>query len=213
MKLLSWNIQWGRGIDGCVDLARIVRTIQQLGIFDVIYLQEVAVNFPGLPGNSEEDQVIELVRLLPGYTTLYGIATDVPDNHGGRSQFGNAIFTRLPVGQVWRHLLPCQVGLTTPSMQRVLVEAVVTADIGPLRIMTTISNTIRNTSAKYKLRRSAAYIGKHVPCRTVNFSLKSGMEHLKFSLGLQKRYYAVTSIFPPQHRSVRKFWRPLMMAR
>ncbi len=137
MKLLSWNIQWGRGIDGCVDLARIVRTIQQLGTFDVICLQEVTVNFPGLPGNSGEDQVTELAKQLPGYTALYGIATDVSDNHGGRSQFGNAIFTRLPVGQIWRHLLPWQAELATPSMQRVLVEAVVTADIGPLRIMTT----------------------------------------------------------------------------
>src|SRR3569832_2499746 len=29
MKLLSWNIQWGRGMDGRVDLARIVRTLRQ----------------------------------------------------------------------------------------------------------------------------------------------------------------------------------------
>ncbi len=137
MKLLSWNIQWGRGIDGCVDLARIVRTIHQLGDFDVVCLQEVAVNFPGLPGTHGENQVTELAKLLPGYTALYGIATDVPDGHGGRSQFGNAIFTRLPVGQVWRHLLPWKPEPTTPSMQRVLVEAVVTADTGPLRILTT----------------------------------------------------------------------------
>ncbi|MBS0425209.1 MAG: endonuclease/exonuclease/phosphatase family protein [Proteobacteria bacterium] len=137
MKLLSWNIQWGRGIDGYVDLARIVRTIRQLGDFDVVCLQEVAVNFPGLPGSHGENQVTELANLLPGYTSLYGVATDVPNNSGGRSQFGNAIFTRLPVGQVWRHLLPWQAELATPSMQRVLVEAVVTADIGPLRIMTT----------------------------------------------------------------------------
>ncbi|MDE2388057.1 MAG: endonuclease/exonuclease/phosphatase family protein [Betaproteobacteria bacterium] len=137
MKLLSWNIQWGRGMDGCVDLARIARTIHQLGDFDIICLQEVAINFPGLPGSLRENQVTELAKLLPGYTALYGIATDVPDNNDGRSQFGNAIFTRLPVGQVWRHLLPWQAELTVPSMQRVMVEAVVTADIGPLRILTT----------------------------------------------------------------------------
>ena len=137
MKLLSWNIQWGRGMDGCVDLERIVRTISQLGNFDVICLQEVAVNFPGLPGSLSENQVTELTKLLPGYTALYGIATDIPDSIGGRSQFGNAIFTRLPVGQVWRHLLPWRAEPAAPSMQRVLVEAVVEADVGPLRIMTT----------------------------------------------------------------------------
>ena len=34
MKLLSWNIQWGRGMDGRVDLTRILRTIRKLGDFD-----------------------------------------------------------------------------------------------------------------------------------------------------------------------------------
>ncbi len=28
MRLLSWNIQWGRGLDGRVDLPRIVAAIQ-----------------------------------------------------------------------------------------------------------------------------------------------------------------------------------------
>ncbi len=137
MKLLSWNIQWGRGMDGRVDLARILRTIRALGEFDVICLQEVAVNFPGLPGSRGEDQVAELSAGLPGYTGIYGAATDVPDGRDGRSQFGNVIFSRLPVGQVWRHPLPWPAEPDAPSMQRVLVEAVVTADIGPLRVMTT----------------------------------------------------------------------------
>jgi endonuclease/exonuclease/phosphatase family metal-dependent hydrolase len=137
MKLLSWNIQWGRGLDGQVDLARILGTIRRLGDFDVICLQEVAVNFPGLPGSRGEDQMAELSAGLPGHTAIYGAATDVPCSRGGRSQFGNAIFSRLPVDQVWRHLLPWPAEADAPSMQRVLVEAVVTADVGPLRVMTT----------------------------------------------------------------------------
>jgi endonuclease/exonuclease/phosphatase family metal-dependent hydrolase len=137
MKLLTWNIQWGRGMDGRVDLARILHTIRQLGDFDVICLQEVAVNFPGLRGSRGENQVAELSAGLSGYTAIYGAATDVPDGRGGRSQFGNAIFSRLPVGQVWRHLLPWPAEVDVPSMQRVLVEAVVSADVGPLRVMTT----------------------------------------------------------------------------
>jgi endonuclease/exonuclease/phosphatase family metal-dependent hydrolase len=137
MKLLSWNIQWGRGMDGRVDLARILRTIHELGDFDVVCLQEVAVNFPGLPGSQGEDELALLAAGLPGYSALFGAATDVPDGRGGRSQFGNAIFSRLPVGQVWRHLLPWPAEPDTPSMQRVLVEAVVTADVGPLRVLTT----------------------------------------------------------------------------
>jgi endonuclease/exonuclease/phosphatase family metal-dependent hydrolase len=137
MKLLSWNIQWGRGRDGRVDLARILRTIRELGDFDVVCLQEVAVNFPGLPGGRGEDELAELAAGLPGYTPIYGAATDVPDGRGGRKLFGNAIFSRLPVGQVWRHLLPWPAEADVPSMQRVLVEAVVESDVGPLRVMTT----------------------------------------------------------------------------
>ena len=92
MKLLSWNIQWGRGIDGRVDLSRILHTIHQIDEFDVICLQEVAVNFPNLPGSSGENQVAELLAGLPGYTAIYAVATDVPDGHGGGSLFGNVIF-------------------------------------------------------------------------------------------------------------------------
>ncbi|MDZ7584850.1 MAG: endonuclease/exonuclease/phosphatase family protein [Thiobacillus sp.] len=138
MKLLSWNIQWGRGMDGRVDLARTLGVIHRLGDFDLICLQEVAVNFPGLPGSRGEDQMAELSAGLPGYTAIYGAATDVPDGRGGRSQFGNVIFSRLPVGQVWRHLLPWPAEPDAPSMQRILVEAVVeSAEVGPLRVMTT----------------------------------------------------------------------------
>jgi endonuclease/exonuclease/phosphatase family metal-dependent hydrolase len=137
MKLLTWNIQWGRGMDGRVDLARILHTIRRLDDFDLICLQEVAVNFPGLPGSRGEDGVAELAAGLPGYAVVYGAATDVPDDRGGRSRFGNAIFSRLPVGQVWRHLLPWPAEPDAPSMQRVLVEAVVESDVGPLRVLTT----------------------------------------------------------------------------
>ncbi len=137
MKLLTWNIQWGRGIDGRVDLVRSVETVRGLGEFDVICLQEVAVNFPALRGNDARDQVAELGRLLPGYAAIFAPATDVPDEKGGRKQFGNAIFSRLPVGQVWRQMLPWPSDPCVPSMQRVLLEAVVHAEFGPLRVLTT----------------------------------------------------------------------------
>ncbi|TCJ16506.1 endonuclease [Parasulfuritortus cantonensis] len=137
MKLLTWNIQWGRGMDGRVDLDRLLREIRAMADFDVICLQEVAVNFPGLPGSAGEDEMAVLAAGLPGYAPVYGAATDLPDGRGGRKRFGNAIFSRLPVGQVWRHLLPWPVDPEVPSMQRVLVEAVLEAEFGPLRVMTT----------------------------------------------------------------------------
>ncbi len=137
MRLLTWNIQWGRGMDGRVDLARIASEIRAMGDFDVVCLQEVAVNFPGLPGSAGEDQIAELAGALPGYVPIHAAATDVPDGRGSRKLFGNAIFTRLPVGQVYRHLLPWPADPAVPSMQRSLLEVVLRADIGPVRVMTT----------------------------------------------------------------------------
>ena len=52
MRLLSWNIQWGCGCDGRVSFPRIVDVIRRMGDFDVVCLQEVAVNHPGLAGSA-----------------------------------------------------------------------------------------------------------------------------------------------------------------
>ena len=105
--------------------------------FDVLCLQEVAVNFPGLDGSRGEDQVAELSRALPGFSAHYGAATDVDDGKGGRSLFGNLILSRLPVVQVYRHLLPWPADPKVKSMQRIAVEAVVQAPWGPVRVVTT----------------------------------------------------------------------------
>lgn len=64
IRILSWNIQWGRGMDGCVDLERIARTIGLVQA-DVVCLQEVAVNHPGLPGGPVGDQAAQLAVTRP----------------------------------------------------------------------------------------------------------------------------------------------------
>ena len=137
MKIITWNIQWGRGADGRVDLERVARAARETADFDVLCLQEVAVNFPGLAGGGGEDDVALLREAFPGYEAVYGPAIDVPDGKGGRSLFGNLILSRLPVGQVFRHLLPWPADAAVPSMQRLALEAVIDAARGPLRIVTT----------------------------------------------------------------------------
>ena len=137
MRLLTWNIQWGRGMDGRVDFVRIADVIASHGEFDVICLQEVAVNFQELAGSRGEDQVSELYRLFPSHLPVYGPAVDAPAVGGGRKLFGNLILSRLPVAQVFRHLLPWPADSSVPSMQRLLLEAVVEAEFGPVRVMTT----------------------------------------------------------------------------
>ena len=68
MKLVTWNIQWGLGMDGRLDLARIVAEARRIADFDLLCLQEVADDFPDLPGGPAMNQFAELARLLPGYT-------------------------------------------------------------------------------------------------------------------------------------------------
>ncbi len=65
MKLITWNVQWCRGVDGKVDPARIVKHAKALADFDVLCLQEVANNFPDprLAGSHGENQFAEVARV------------------------------------------------------------------------------------------------------------------------------------------------------
>ena len=137
MKLVTWNIQWGLGMDGRVDLARIVREARQLADFDVLCLQEVADGFADLEQSTGENQFAALAGLLPGFTAAEGISVDLPDARGGRQRFGNMILSRLPVGRILRHALPWGADDTTRNMPRSLLEVEVETGSGAVRVMTT----------------------------------------------------------------------------
>jgi endonuclease/exonuclease/phosphatase family metal-dependent hydrolase len=139
MKVMSWNVQWCRGIDGRVDPARIVAEAKHLADFDVLCVQEVADGFPDprLAANDDSDQFAALAALLPGYTAVPGIAVDHPGDDGRRRRFGNMILSRLPVRQVYRWLLPYPHEPGKAGMPRIAIEAVVDAPFGALRIVTT----------------------------------------------------------------------------
>ena len=136
MRLLTWNVQWCRGLDGVVDPARIAREARRLADPDVLCLQEVSVGFITLPGSHGENQVDALRAALPGYQVFYAAAVDVPRADGARQRFGNLIASRFPVGRVQRHALPWPPA-TAPSMPRAALEAVVEAPLGALRIVST----------------------------------------------------------------------------
>jgi endonuclease/exonuclease/phosphatase family metal-dependent hydrolase len=139
VKLITWNVQWCRGVDGKVDPSRIVKHAKMITDFDVLCLQEIANNYadPRLPGSHGENQFAELARLLPGYAPVPGVAVDVPAGKGARRHFGNMILSRLPVGQVFRHLLPYPVDPGVNGMPRIALEAVIDAPSGSVRVITT----------------------------------------------------------------------------
>jgi endonuclease/exonuclease/phosphatase family metal-dependent hydrolase len=137
VQLITWNIQWGRGADGVVDPARIVRGCRELGDADVLCFQEVGRNFPGLAGSEGRDSFAALAAELPAWTAVEGLGVDVLGTGGTRRQFGQLVLTRRPVLAVFRHLLPCPGDPAVPTMQRVALEVVIAGARGPLRVTTT----------------------------------------------------------------------------
>jgi endonuclease/exonuclease/phosphatase family metal-dependent hydrolase len=139
MILITWNVQWCRGIDGVVDPARIVAEARAMAEFDVLCLQEIADNYPDprLRGSDGEDQFARIAQLLPGYAIVPGVAVDQPAEGGRRRRFGNLIASRLPVLQVYRYLLPYPLEPGVPGMPRIALEAVIQVPGGDVRVITT----------------------------------------------------------------------------
>ncbi len=136
MKLVTYNIQYGIGLDGRFDLARIAASLAGA---DVIALQEVT---RGLGRNGGADLVAELSALLPDYFVVFGPAMDVdlgirdaagrPVNR--RIEFGNMVLARWPIVTARNLLLPRSRRLARANLQRAALEAVVDRPGDPLRV-------------------------------------------------------------------------------
>jgi endonuclease/exonuclease/phosphatase family metal-dependent hydrolase len=137
MIIISWNIQWGRGVDGRIDLERIVNTARELGDFDALCLQEVADNYPGLETPAQGNQWEQLSSLLPDFHAIDGVSVDRFTHGIGRQRFGNMILCRGAPLQVLRHLLPWPADAHQASMPRMAIEVVLPAPGGPIRVLTT----------------------------------------------------------------------------
>lgn len=138
MQLLTWNVQWCCGVDGLVSPERIVQGARALADFDVLCLQEIAVNYPALEGNAGQNQPALLQALLPGFQLFFGAAVDEWTADGQRRQFGNLVATRLPVLQVQHHPLPWPADAGVRSMPRMCTQVTVRDPaLGPVRILTT----------------------------------------------------------------------------
>jgi endonuclease/exonuclease/phosphatase family metal-dependent hydrolase len=136
MNILTWNTQWCCGLDGLASPQRIIERARDLTDADVLCLQEIAVNYPGLQGGPG-DQLAQLQHLLPGWQLFFGAAVD-EFTTAGRQRFGNLIATRLPALQVQHYPLPYPADAGVRSMPRMCsVVTVMDARLGAVRIMTT----------------------------------------------------------------------------
>lgn len=135
MRLVTYNIQYGKGKDGRFDLPRIAGEVRGA---DLIALQEVE-RFWRRSGLA--DQAAELAALLPEYHWVYGPGLDMDaslreaNGHvvSRRRQFGNMILSRQPILASRNFLLPKFGTVVQYSLQRAALEAVVDTAAGPVR--------------------------------------------------------------------------------
>lgn len=136
MKFVTFNIQYGIGADGKFDLSRIAPAVDGA---DVIALQEVD-RFWRRTG--QIDQPAQIAQALPEYYWVYGPNLDMDastrDQDGRlvnrRKQFGNMLLSRRPFLSSRNFPLPKMGTLTHHSIQQGLLEGVIEAPDGPLRV-------------------------------------------------------------------------------
>ena len=136
MKLVSYNIQYGRGRDGVFDLERIASAVAGA---DIIALQEVERHWQR---SGMRNQPAEIADLLGEYYWVYGAGFDVDGSTRGaggrvenrRRQFGNMLLSRRPILSSRNHLLPKYASLGPMSIQRSALEGVVDTGRGRLRL-------------------------------------------------------------------------------
>jgi endonuclease/exonuclease/phosphatase family metal-dependent hydrolase len=136
MRVVSWNIRWGCGKDGRIRIHAIIDVLRKLNP-DVICLQEVAANHPELEGNASANQFKQLAGAFGGYQAVFGPTSEIYKNNMPRL-FGNMLLSKYRITQAFRHLLPWPPDPgCPPGMQRGLIEVVVDAPSGKLRVLTT----------------------------------------------------------------------------
>lgn len=128
LRVLSYNIHHGRGVDDQLSLDRIAKVIRRADP-DLIALQEVD------QGCGRSDRIFQTQELerLTGYYGIFGKAIDFD---GG--QYGQAILSRWPVKESTVHRLPNeQQANGSMREQRIVLEAIVQSDLGTIRFMGT----------------------------------------------------------------------------
>ncbi|MBO6640204.1 MAG: endonuclease/exonuclease/phosphatase family protein [Roseitalea sp.] len=136
VRAVTYNIQYGFGLDGRYDLDRVVDAVRDA---DIVCLQEVT---RGYIKNGGVDMPAALFDALPGHFGCFHPAGDLDMGSAlaeGRAvnrrfQFGNMILSRWPLTTVRGHLLPRTWRKDTLNLQRGALEAQIFTPAGLLRV-------------------------------------------------------------------------------
>ncbi len=139
MKFVTFNIQFGSGMDGRFDITRTAEAIQA---GDIIALQEVERFWKR---SGEIDQLAELARLMPDHHWVYAANMDLDasyrDSKGSlvnrRRQFGLMVLSRWPILSKRVFPLPKFGAVVHHSTPAGLLETVIALPSGPIRVYTT----------------------------------------------------------------------------
>jgi endonuclease/exonuclease/phosphatase family metal-dependent hydrolase len=139
MRVVTYNIQYGIGLDGRYDVGRITDAVRGA---DVIALQEVTRNNPR---NGNRDMVAEIGEALPEYFAAYGSNFEV--NVGSRVengraltttfQLGNMVLSKTPIHLSRNLLLPRSRSFEAMNFQRGALEALIETPLGFIRFYST----------------------------------------------------------------------------
>lgn len=135
MICVSYNIQYGLGVDGNYDLQRIADAVSAA---DIVALQEVD-RFWTRSGMVDSPQVI--ADVLSQHHWVYGANLDIDASYADstrivhrRKQFGTMILSRWPILSSRNHLLPKWGDRNHHSIQQGMLEAVIDTPVGALRV-------------------------------------------------------------------------------
>ncbi len=135
MQCVTYNIQFGFGMDNRYDLERIAGAVRGA---DLIAFQEVTRNNPQ---NGGADMVAGLCDLFPDYFHVFGAPFQLgfaSRMEGEKAvseyfEFGNMILSKKPIISSRNLLLPRTRTTDVLNLQRGALEAMVETSIGPLR--------------------------------------------------------------------------------
>lgn len=141
LRVLTYNIHHGEGVDGRLDLARIGAVIKGANA-DIVALQEVD---QGAERTGGVDQAAKLAELT-GLRAIFGKAMDY---QGGA--YGLAILSRFPLSNSRTHLLP-----TDPGFEpRALLEASVALGDGRSEILLLVTHLDHHAEPAQRLKQAA----------------------------------------------------------
>lgn len=135
IKAVTYNIQYGFGLDGQYDLDRIVASVRDA---DIVCIQEVT---RGYIKNAGVDMPAALADAFAEHFSYFHPAGDIDVGSqiidgravNNRLQFGNMILARWPLIAVRCHLLPRTWRKDNFNLQRGALEAQIETPVGLLR--------------------------------------------------------------------------------